>query len=132
MQAAPLPTEQEAVLALCLKHHFSSHSADFKGASLSSHSLLPNPPNVSDLVSWPRAELPRDGPLTTGRVVGREKEKGETNKAVWKKGGKQTETETEMREVLRDAGLLTTQGRRKVAEGGRRRREMDIRGVGID
>lgn len=47
-------------------------------------------------------------------------------------GGEQTETETEMREVLRDAGLLTTQGRRKVAEGGRRGREMDIRGVGID
>lgn len=63
---------------------FFSRFSDFKGAALSSHSLLPNPPIFSDLVSWPQAEKHRDGPVNnrpSGGERGRHEEKG-----VWGRG----------------------------------------------
>lgn len=42
---------------------FFSPFSDFKGAAPSSCCLLPNPPIVSDLVSWPWAEYHRDRPV---------------------------------------------------------------------
>lgn len=93
---------------------FFSPFSDFKGTALSSGCLLPNPPIVSDLVSWPWAEYHRDRPVyncpSGGEREGVEKRSVCVCLCVHCARRKEAEIETEIGGVLRVAGLLTTRG----------------------
>lgn len=105
------------VFCRLFKMSFFSPFSDFKGAAMSSRCFLPNPPIVSDLVSWPWAEYHRDRPVYNCPSGG-EKEGGEKRSVCVcacvrraRTQRKEAEIETEIGGVLWIAGLLTTRRR---------------------
>lgn len=115
---------------------FLSRFSDFKGGALSSRCLLPNPPIVSDLVSWPWAKLHRDGPVYNWPNGGIRKGAGHKRKRLCVRARSFEEyRERKQAEIETEIGEKPVKEQREEAMGVwgvGQRWELDIIGEGID